>query len=215
MRLALGFGLLMAAATAPALATPGCVPNSNLVSAERATQFLDNPSALLNQFKEGQGGLASEIRDLLTVRPETIEGINSLAKASSADQSRAIGAGLGTAASVCVLTQPAVAQQIQEVVLKTENPALIQSFVSITGDIPTEATNGADPTGEATAGGGRDTTAPGAGATGTTATTDTPFLTQVSSASAPTTTTSVATVSLFTAATVAATPVLTTVSPSR
>ncbi|CAN7489221.1 hypothetical protein LJR220_004442 [Bradyrhizobium sp. LjRoot220] len=159
---------LVAACAAPAAAAPasgGCVPNSSLVSAERATAFLENPEALLGQFKDGQGGLASEIRDMLIIRPETLEGIASLSRASSADQSRAIGAGLGTAASVCVLTQPAFAQQIQEVVLKAENPPLIQAFVSITGDIPTEAITGADPNGDTTAGGGRgttSTTSPGA-----------------------------------------------------
>jgi hypothetical protein len=153
--------MLVAGGMAPVAAAPasgGCVPNPSLVSAERATSFLENPEALLSQYKDGQGGLASEIRDMLMTRPETLEGIASLSKASSADQSRAIGAGLGTAASVCVLTQPAFAQQIQEVVLKAENPPLIQAFVSITGDIPTEAITGADPNGDTTAGGGRGTT---------------------------------------------------------
>jgi hypothetical protein len=183
----------------------GCVANTGQVSAERANTFLANPAALLDQFKEGQGGLASEIRDLLTARPETVEGVVSLARASSADQSRAIGAGLGTAASVCVLSQPGVAQLIQEAVLKTENPALIQSFVSITGDIPTEAINGADPTGETTAGGGNaaPTNQRGGGAT---APTQTPFLTQAAGAAAQT---------LFSAATAAQTTTLISVSPSR
>lgn len=150
----------------PAYAASGsgggaCIPNPGIVSAERATQFLENPLALLDQFREGQGGLASEVRDLVSARPETIEAMRSLAKASSDDQSRAIGAGLGTAASVCVLTQPAVAQQIQEIVLRTENAGLIQAFVSITGDIPTEAIVGADADGDTTAGGGRNTTVTG------------------------------------------------------
>lgn len=138
-----------------------CGANANLVSAETANAFLSNPEALLDQFKEGQGGLASQIRDFLTSRPETVDGIVSLARASSEAQSRAIGSGLGTAASVCVLSQPDVAQRIQEAVLKTENAPLIESFTSITGDIKTEATNGADPTGEtSTGGGGANTAAP-------------------------------------------------------
>jgi hypothetical protein len=210
MRLVIGFGLVMLTAAgdvAAAPATGGCVPNSPLISAERATQFLENPDALLNQFRDGQGGLASEVRDLLTIRPETLEGMASLAKASSADQSRAIGAGLGTAASVCVLTQPAFAQQIQEVVLKTENPPLIQSFVSITGDIPTEAINGADPNGDTTAGGGRGTTTegrPGA-------------VTSINSLSfqAGSSSNNGNTTSLFTAAAAAGTTVLTSVSPTN
>jgi len=168
---ALTFFAGMPAAFGATGVSSSCVANNTgAVSAERATDFLANPSGLLDQFKDGQGGLASAVRDLLTARPETVEGIASLAKASSADQSRAIGAGLGTAASVCVLSQPGVAQLIQEAVLKTENPDLIQSFTSITGDIPTEATNGADPTGETTAGGGPGSTAAearGGGATST------------------------------------------------
>nr|QDF36207.1 hypothetical protein FJN17_00710 [Bradyrhizobium symbiodeficiens] len=183
----------------------GCVANSGIISAERATDFLANPGALLDQFKDGQGGLASAVRDLLTARPETIEGIASLAKASSTDQSRAIGAGLGTAASVCVLSQPQVAQLIQEAVLKTDNPELIQSFTSITGDIPTEATNGADPTGETTAGGGPGSTAAEARG-GAASATQTTVLNQ--SGPSP----SAASQTLFAAT---STAVLTSVSPSR
>ncbi|MGX1325087.1 hypothetical protein AB7M17_008540 [Bradyrhizobium sp. USDA 377] len=183
----------------------GCVANTGIVSAERATDFLANPSGLLDQFKDGQGGLASAVRDLLTARPETVEGIVSLAKASSADQSRAIGAGLGTAASTCVLSQPQVAQLIQEAVLRTENPDLITSFTSITGDIPTEATNGADPTGETTAGGGPGSTA--AEARGGAASSTTPTVLNQAGPSA-------ASQTLF-AATTTSTSVLTSVSPSR
>lgn len=210
MRL-VGFCLVMlvAGGTAPVAAAPasgGCVPNSSLVSAERATSFLENPEALLGQFKDGQGGLASQIRDMLMTRPETLEGIASLSKASSADQSRAIGAGLGTAAAVCVLTQPAFAQQIQEVVLKAENPPLIQAFVSITGDIPTEAITGADPNGDTTAGGGQGTTStPSPGAVSSNSST-----TFGGGAGASTSTTT-----LFTTAAAGTPSVLTPVSPTN
>lgn len=160
MRISVGLGaalLAMTAATSTFAAQNGCVPNP-AVTSEGAIQFLGNPAALLDQFKDGQGGLASQVRDLLTNRPESLEGMASLAKASSDDQGRAIGAGMGTAAAVCVLTQPQFAQQIQEVALKTEKPGLIQSFTSITGDIPTEAITGADANGDTTAGGGQGTT---------------------------------------------------------
>jgi hypothetical protein len=183
----------------------GCVANTGVVSAERATDFLANPGGLLDQFKDGQGGLASAVRDLLTARPETVDGIVSLTKASSTDQSRAIGAGLGTAASVCVLSQPGVAQLIQEAVLKTENPDLIQSFTSITGDIPTEATNGADPTGETTAGGGPGSTAAEARGGGASSTAPTVVNQSGPGAASQTQT-------LFAAT---STAVLTSVSPSR
>ena len=134
-----------------------CLPNGGPVSAEQATQFLQSPLDLLAKFKDGQGGLSAQVRDLVSSRPETIEGMKSLATGSSPDQSRAIGAGLGTAAAVCVLSQPTAAQLIQEIVLKTENRDLIQSFISVTGDIPTEAINGAPASGDDSAGGGRGT----------------------------------------------------------
>ncbi|WP_244550204.1 hypothetical protein [Bradyrhizobium sp. cf659] len=195
----------MPAAFAATGVSAGCGANTGTVSAERATDFLANPGALLDQFKDGQGGLASAVRDLLTARPETVEGIASLAKASSADQSRAIGAGLGTAASVCVLSQPGVAQLIQEAVLKTDNPDLIQSFTSITGDIATEVTAGADPTGETTAGGGPGSTA--AEARGGPASSTEPVVLNQNGGSAQS-----QTQTLFAAT---STSVLTSVSPSR
>jgi hypothetical protein len=201
-------------AVAPSFAATGnnaaCGANANLVSAENANSFLSNPAGLLDQFKEGQGSLASQVRDFLTSRPETVEGIVSLARASNEEQSRAIGAGLGTAASVCVLSQPDVAQRIQEAVLKTDNAALIQSFTSITGDIPTEATNGADPTGETSTGGGGGTNS-AAQERGGAATTTAPVVLNTSGPSAQA---QAQTQTLFTAAATTTTP-LTSVSPSR
>jgi hypothetical protein len=132
-----------------------CAPASAQVNAEKATNFLDQPPGLLVNFADGGGALSSAIRDLVTVRPETLEGIPSLAQAASSDQNRAIGAGLGTAASICVLSQPATAMDIQAAALKSSNEDLINAFVSITGDIPTNAIAGSDPTGESIPGGGR------------------------------------------------------------
>jgi hypothetical protein len=144
-----------------------CAPASPQVNAEKATTFLDQPAALLANFADGGGALSSTIRDLVTIRPETLEGIPSLSQAASGDQNRAIGAGLGTAASICVLSQPATAMDIQAAALKTSNDELVNAFVSITGDIPSNAVAGSDPTGESVTGGGRGTTAtPSAGGAG-------------------------------------------------
>ncbi|WP_375310686.1 hypothetical protein WHZ77_26650 [Bradyrhizobium sp. A5] len=184
-----------------------CGPNANLVSAEKANSFLANPASLLDQFKDGQGGLASQIRDFLTSRPETVEGIVSLARASSEDQARAIGAGLGTAASVCVLSQPDVARLIQEAVLKTENQPLIESFTGITGDIKTEVTAGADPTGETSTGGGPGINSAGPERGGAASNTEPTVLNTGGPGAASQTQT------LFAAA--ATTTTLTSVSPSR
>ncbi|WP_247498474.1 hypothetical protein [Bradyrhizobium sp. 149] len=157
-------GLVIALLLAPSTSNAAtavdvaCTPAAAGVTAEKATQFLDNPSGLLTGIPEGEEGrLSAAIRDFASMRPETVEGIGSLSSASSPAQNRAIGAGLGTAASTCVLSHPATAMAIQAAALSTENDDLIQSFVSITGDVPTTAVPGSDPTGESIAGGGRGT----------------------------------------------------------
>jgi hypothetical protein len=153
----LAVGVFAASSTSSMAATQGsapCVPNAQAVTPEQVSQFLANPQSLLTEFKEGQGGLASRVRDLLTTHPETLDSFGALAKASSEDQSRAIGAGAGTAASICVLTQQTFAELIAQAVLSTDNPALIHSYQTITGDVATEAINGGPAAGDDTAGGG-------------------------------------------------------------
>lgn len=132
-----------------------CAPASSQMTAEKATDFLDAPAAFLASYADGGGALSSAIRDLVTIRPETLEGIQSLSEAATPEQNSAIGAGLGTAAAICVVSQPATAIDIQAAALKSGSNDLLTSFASITGDIPTNVTPGSDPTGESTAGGGR------------------------------------------------------------
>ena len=182
-----------------------CAPLAAGMSAERATQFLDNPTGVLSSYPEGdEGKLSATIRDFATMRPETLEGIRSLSGASSPSQNRAIGAGLGTAAATCVVSHPATAMLIQEAVLRSENSELIQSFESITGDVPTNAVPGSDPNGESVVGGGRGSAAPQSA--GGTSTSDTPTF---STASPP------ATATFFTAASSASTNTLAPISPTN
>ncbi len=132
-----------------------CAPASAQITAEKAISFLEAPAALLANFADGGGALSSAIRDLVSIRPETLEGIQSLAEAATPEQNSAIGAGLGTAAAICVVSQPATAMDIQAAALKSGSSELLTSFTSITGDIPTNVAAASDPTGESTAGGGR------------------------------------------------------------
>lgn len=130
----------------------GSVPD---MTAERATQFLDSPGAILDQYRDITGGLAVTVRDLAIGRPESLGGMVTLANQASPDQLRAIGAGLGTAAAVCALSQPGTAQRIQEAVLATNKPEIVNAYTSIVGEVPTEAIPELPQTGETTAGGGR------------------------------------------------------------
>lgn len=149
-----------AAGNGPCASLPGVTP-------ERAVQFLDQPGALIEQNRDVVGGLAMAVRDLAMGRPESIPGMVTLANLAGPDQLRAIGAGLGTAAAVCSLSQPGTAQRIQEAVLQTNKPEIVMAFTSIVGDVPTEAIPELPPTGETTPGGGpnvRTTAQAGGGA---------------------------------------------------
>ncbi len=138
-----------------AQAAPGNGPCASPpgVTAERASQFLEQPGALIEQNRDITGGLATAIRDLVMGRPESIPGMVTLAGLAAPDQLRAIGAGLGTAAAVCGLSQPGTAQRIQEAVLATNRPEIVLAFTSIVGDVPTEAIPELPATGETTPGG--------------------------------------------------------------
>ncbi|WP_199091293.1 hypothetical protein [Bosea sp. ASV33] len=133
----------------------GACGNAPDVTAERAATFLGQPAALLGQYRDVAGSLSAAVRDLTISRPETLSGMASLANDASPDQLRAIGAGLGTAAAVCALTQPNTALRIQEAVLATNKPDVVNAYTSIVGDVATEAIPGLPATGETTAGGAR------------------------------------------------------------
>lgn len=156
-----GLALLASFALAPSFALAqgaagngpcGSIPE---MTADRATQFLGDPGSILGQYRDIVGGLAVTVRDLAIGRPETIGGMVTLANQASQDQLRAIGAGLGTAAAVCALSQPGTAQRIQEAVLATNKPEIVNAYTSIVGEVATEAVPELPPTGETTAGGSR------------------------------------------------------------
>jgi len=158
--LAVAISALPNASFAATAYSGACAAPSPQFTAEKATSFLEAPAAFLSNFAEGGGALSSAIRDLVTIRPETLEGIPSLSEAATPEQNSAIGAGLGTAAAICVVSQPATAIDIQAAALKSGSSDLLTSFTSITGDIPTNVTPASDPTGESTAGGGRSSAPP-------------------------------------------------------
>lgn len=153
---AVGFAV---ASSAPALAqnVAGAGPCASVpdMTAERASQFLGQPGSLFEQSSTLPGSLAMMVRDLTMSRPESIPGMVALANLAAPDQLRAIGAGLGTAAAVCALSQPATAQRIQEAVLATNKPEIVLAYTSIVGEVQTEAVPDLPATGETTPGGGR------------------------------------------------------------
>ena len=65
-----------------------CASPSPQITAEKATSFLDAPAALLANYADGGGALSSAIRDLVSTRPETLEGIQSLCEAKVTNECR-------------------------------------------------------------------------------------------------------------------------------
>lgn len=134
----------------------GLVPG---LTQERAREFIARPAGLVEQNHDAPGSLAMAVRDLAMGQPESIGSMVALSNAAAPDQLRAIGAGLGTAAAICVLSQPATAQRIQEAVLATNKPEIVLAFTSIVGEVATEAVPDLPATGEATSGGNRNSQA--------------------------------------------------------
>jgi len=136
------------AGNGPCGAVPGLTP-------ERAQEFIDRPAGLVEQNHDMPGSLAMAVRDLAMGQPQSISAMVALSNSAAPDQLRAIGAGLGTAAAICVLSQPGTAQRIQEAVLATNKPEIVLAFTSVVGEVATEAVPDLPATGEATAGGNR------------------------------------------------------------
>ena len=78
--------------------------------------FLAQPAALLEQYPSGGGQMISRVRDLAASDPSTLDAIVGLLATANADQSTAIGIGLGQVALMAVKIDQAYANQIQEAI---------------------------------------------------------------------------------------------------
>ena len=78
--------------------------------------FLANPGALLKQYPSGGAQMISRVRDLAASDPSTLNPIVGLLATANANQSTAIGTGLGQVALMAVKTDQAYANQIQEAI---------------------------------------------------------------------------------------------------
>ena len=78
--------------------------------------------------------MASEIRNLVTTDPSLVDSMLSLVASANEPQRRAIGAGLGQAASICTRPEPQIARQIQESLLKIGNKDVVLAFQAVVGD---------------------------------------------------------------------------------
>lgn len=78
--------------------------------------FLADPKALLSQYPDGGSKMIERVRDLAASNPATLNPIVGLLARANANQSIAIGTGLGQVAVMAVKTDQAYANQIQEAI---------------------------------------------------------------------------------------------------
>jgi hypothetical protein len=104
-------------------------------------QFLASPSQVLTNNPTGGALLVSKIRALILESPTTLSAVIALLASANENQQSAIGAGLGQAALALVSTNPAYATEIQQALAASGVQVAITSFASVTGNVPTAATD--------------------------------------------------------------------------
>ena len=149
--------LIMGGALSPVRAA--CYPQAQQLPAATLAQFKANPAQMLTQFPDGGAQMISMIRDLVASDPTTLPLILDLAKTANADQMNAIGTGLGDGALICIKTDQAFANEIQQMVAALGNQTIAQAFTGVLGDQGIAAVGGA---GGGAGGGGEE----GTGTTG-------------------------------------------------
>jgi len=112
----LGAALAGFVVASPAPATAAVYSQQQALSAPVIQDFLANPGALLTKYPVGGAQLISRVRDLAASDPSTLNPIVGLLATANANQSTAIGTGLGQVAMMAVKTDQAYANQIQEVI---------------------------------------------------------------------------------------------------
>ena len=119
-----------------------CYGPQEQLPAQAIADFTANPTQLLQQFPNGGADFISKIRDLVASSPATLPFILDLGKIANPSQIDAIGTGLGQAALVCVRTDQAYANEIQQAVAAINNDALTLAFAAVFGDKPIGAVGG-------------------------------------------------------------------------
>lgn len=120
-----------ALATAPAGAA--VYPQSQVLPAQTIQQFLANPSALLEQYPSGGPAMIKAVEDLAGSDPGTLAALIGLLSQANTDQAAAIGDALGQIALNAVNTDPDFANQIQTMVVQSNNISAEVAFSAVVG----------------------------------------------------------------------------------
>jgi hypothetical protein len=107
-------------------------------AAQNASHFISNPSSILGgpNAPVTPAEITSAVRDFVAANPQALAAASGLLKGGrlNADQQKAIGTGLGLAASVCIRPDPTFAAEIQTQIASTDSPDAKQAYAAVTGN---------------------------------------------------------------------------------
>jgi hypothetical protein len=130
-------GLLFALAL-PNSGFAACTNDSG--AAQGASNFLGNPSSLLNgpNGPRSPSEISADVRDFVAANPQALAAVIALLKDKglglSVDQQKAIGTGLGLAAGVCIRPDPTFAAEIQTQIAGTDSADGKTAYAAVTGN---------------------------------------------------------------------------------
>ena len=90
-------------------------------------RFLAAPETFLARYPRGERGLTWDVRHLAT-NPEALKSLIVVIRSANSDQRRAIGEGLGSAASACLPRAPDVTRQIGQAVQWSGNAVVALAY---------------------------------------------------------------------------------------
>jgi hypothetical protein len=125
----------------------GSFPNSGFAActndagaAQNASNFLSNPSSLLNgpNGPRSPSEISADVRDFVAANPQALAAVITLLKDKnlglSVDQQKAIGTGMGLAAGVCIRPDPTFAAEIQTQLAATDSADAKTAYAAVTGN---------------------------------------------------------------------------------
>jgi hypothetical protein len=110
------------------------------LTSQQVSQFLADPSALLNANPTGGGKLVARIRDLMLSDPQVLAPIIALLANANDAQKSAIGTGLGDAAQMT--SNPLLANQIQTALAANGDKIAVAAYQTTVGTEPIGAAGG-------------------------------------------------------------------------
>jgi hypothetical protein len=129
--LALWFGSSLSASAA-------CYAPDQQLPAPTVSDFLGNPSQLLKDPKNTDGGadMIAFVRDLVASNPATLPRVIALLDNANPAQQTAIGTALGQAAGLCIRPDPTFAADIQAQLAASISDNAKATYAAVTGNQP-------------------------------------------------------------------------------